>query len=69
VSDDPPMLIDGPIPSTLISSISVTFLLRFPGALPWVLDGCWLASNLRDSPSLLELRFDPPVGRDQSFPQ
>jgi hypothetical protein len=28
------MLIDGPIPSTLIEEISVTFLLRFLGALP-----------------------------------
>ncbi len=32
VSEDPPMLIDGPIPSTLIEEISVTFLPQFLGA-------------------------------------
>ena len=35
VSDDPWMLIDGPIPSKLIEEISVTFLPQFLGALPW----------------------------------
>ena len=34
MSGDPSMLIDGPIPSTLIEEISVTFLLRVLGALP-----------------------------------
>ena len=34
VSDDPSMLMDGPIPSKLIDEISVTFLPQFLGALP-----------------------------------
>jgi hypothetical protein len=34
VSEDPSMLMDGPIPSALIEEISVTFLPQFLGAFP-----------------------------------
>ena len=34
MSDDPSMLMDGPIPCKLIEEISVTFLPQFLGALP-----------------------------------
>ena len=34
VSDDPWMLIDGPMPSMLIEEMRVTFLPQFLGALP-----------------------------------
>jgi hypothetical protein len=34
VSDEPSMLMDAPMPSTLIEEIKVTFLPQFLGALP-----------------------------------
>src|SRR5215211_4035084 len=54
VSDEPSMLIDGPIPSKVIEQMSVTFLPQFLGALPRALSPLGALPYLGMSATLVE---------------
>ena len=54
VSDEPSMLIDGPIPSKLIEEMRVTFLPQFLGALPRALSPLGALPYLGMSATLVE---------------